>query len=268
MPTLIIKSQFVRASDTLEVAYRRWGHERTGSLPIIAVHDDWATGASWTLLAGELTERWLLAPDLRGRGQTRADDHGYTIPELVDDLLGFLDGMGMTKVHLLGHGLGAAICAELALRSPARVASLTLVSLPWVDGMPERLVDRATIEAHKYDPRAFTKAHAALMPKAKRDMLWAGLIEAGHRQRLAAALGKLDALVAWAPGDRLGALGMPRRVVDGELDVKTGGEVAARAAQALGCPRVTLAGVGSLLLLEDPEALAEVVRKLLREAGG
>jgi pimeloyl-ACP methyl ester carboxylesterase len=260
---MIIRTSFVRASEELEIAYRPWGSERFGGLPIVAVHDDWSTSAAWTRLAAELTERWILAPDLRGRGRTRAPDHGYSIAEHADDLAAFLDAMERKRVHLVGHGLGAAICAELAMRAPERVATLALISLPWVDGMSEEHADREQAKAYKADARAFARAQAELAPAAPRDMLWATLIEAGHKQRLEAALATLDALSSWRPSDALGELAMPRRLIDGQLDPITGGEVAARAAQALGCERVTLPGVGHHPPLEAPEPVAEIIRGLI-----
>lgn len=257
----------VRVSDELEVAYRPWGSSKFGGLPLVCVHGDWATSSFWTRLAAELTERWILAPDLRGRGLTRAPDHGYTITDLADDLRGFLDAMKLSRVHLIGHALGAAVSAELAMQAQDRVASLTSISPPWVDGMPAALADPSLARAYKTDSRAFTNAQSVLAPKAPRDMLWAMLIEAGYKQRLAAALANLDALTSWAPGDALGELAMARLVIDGGLDAIAGGEVAARAAAALGCPRETLANSGHHVPLDAPEQLAELIRGVITKAG-
>ena len=265
---MIIRTVMVRVNDELEVAYRPWGAEKFGGLPLVCVHGDWATSAYWTPLASELTECWILAPDLRGRGLTRAPDSGYSIAELAQDLLGFLDVMDLRRVHLIGHGLGAAVAAELAMHKQKRVASLTMISPPHVEGLPPALADREQAERFKADPRAFTRTQSELAPKAPRDMFWATLIEAGHKQKLGAALATLDALVDWQPGRALGGLIMPRQVVDGELDTIAGGEVAAAAADALECERITLHKCGHHVPLEAPEPLAESIRALILSAGG
>jgi pimeloyl-ACP methyl ester carboxylesterase len=153
------------------------------------------------------------------------------------------------------------------MRGPERVASLTAISPPSVDGTPVDADARARVDAFKQDARAFSKAQSALAPKAPRDMLWATLIEAGHKQRIEAARGAIAALDEWRPGDALGRLAMARRVIDGERDPLVGGEVAARAAEAMACARETIPGVGYMPHLEDPERVAEVVRAVIGESG-
>ena len=268
MPAPIIRTKFAPAQGELETSYRPWGAAKFGGLPVVPVHGDWTTSASWTLLAGELTERWLLAPDLRGRGKTRGPDHGYTVPELADDLRSFLDVMELPRVHLVGHGLGAAICAEFALRAPERAATLTFIAPPFVDGTPPERADPSLPKAYKASSRTFAQAFGELAPKAPRDMLWAGLIEAGYKQRASAAEANLAALASWAPGDALAALSMPRRVVDGQHDPVAGGEVAARAAAALKCERVTIPEIGHYPQLESPAALADIIRSVIAEIEG
>lgn len=220
----------------LEVAYREWspvgGYNPRLGLPVVCVHGNWATSAVWTKVAAEAPERCLFAPDLRGRGRTRGPDNGYGVDELALDLREFLDALEFERVHLVGHSLGAGVIAELALRWPDRVASLLLLAPVWVDGMPEQHHDAERAQLMHRDRNVFAKIYAAMAPTAKRDVLWAGLVETGQEQRLEASLRNLDALRSWQPGDRLRELGMPRRVVVGQQDGLTGGAVAARVAQA------------------------------------
>jgi pimeloyl-ACP methyl ester carboxylesterase len=67
-------------------------------------------------------------PDNRGSGRTRApnDDGIRTIEGFADDLLGFLDGLKLEQVHLVGASLGGIIVQAFALRHPARLRSLVL----------------------------------------------------------------------------------------------------------------------------------------------
>lgn len=267
MKAPIIRTKFAPARGELEISYRPWGAAKFGGLPVVPVHGDWTTSASWTRLAGELTERWLLAPDLRGRGKTRGPDHGYSVAELASDLSVFLDAVELERVHLVGHGLGAAVCAELALRDAKRVATVTLIAPPPVDGTPADAMDESLPETYKSSSRSFAHALGELAPKAPRDMLWAGLIEDGYKQRLSAAQANIEALRAWAPGDTLRGLSMPRRVVVGALDPRAGA-TATRAAAALGCDCVKIPDAGHYPQLEDPEALAEAVRAVIAENEG
>jgi len=262
----------VRAGD-LQIHYREWSpSSRSASpgSPIVFVHGNWSTHRWWIPTAAALglqpEDHRLLAIDLRGRGDTRGPDHGYTIAELADDLLGFLDALALARAHLVGHSLGSPIITELALRHPERVASLVAVAPCWVDGMPEewaRREDQARVHA---DRQRFARLLAGMAPTAPRDGLWDELIVTGHRQREIATMRNLDALIAWRPGDALRALAMPRMVVDGELDPLCGGSTAARAAAAMACERVSMLGIGHSPNLEAPEQLASLIRRMVRFA--
>ena len=263
MKAPIIRTKFAPARDELEISYRPWGSPRFGGLPVVAVHGDWMTSSSWTLLAAELTDQWMLAPDLRGRGKTRAPDHGYTVPELAADLLVFLEVMELERVHLVGHALGAAVVAQLALDHPERALSLSLIAPPNVEGTAAGLLDPEAAKTYKASSREFANALGALAPKAPRDMLWVGLIEDGHKQRLSAAEANLAALAAWSPGAALSALSVPRTVLCGADDPPPGARAAATgAAAALGCDCHVLEGSAHCPQLEQPEALAERLRQV------
>ena len=41
---------------------------------------------------------------------------------------GFLDSLGLQKVHLVGHSMGGAIAIKFALAHPDRVSSLVLIA--------------------------------------------------------------------------------------------------------------------------------------------
>jgi pimeloyl-ACP methyl ester carboxylesterase len=239
-------------------------------LPVVFVHGNWSTHRWWistaTALARRLWNHRLLAIDMRGRGDTRGPDHGYSIAELADDLRGFLDALGLARAHLVGHSLGCAVISELALAHPERVASLVVAAPCWVDGMPEqwaRREDQARLHA---DRGLFGRLLAGMARKAPRDQLWDELVVTGHRQRELATMRNLDALIAWRPGDALRALVMPRVVVDGELDPLCGGPTATRAAAAMTCERVCMAGIGHSPNLEAPEQLASIIRRIVCHA--
>ena len=51
----------------------------------------------------------------------------YTLHHMADDAVAVLDDLGVARAHLLGASLGGFIVRWIALRQPARVASLTVV---------------------------------------------------------------------------------------------------------------------------------------------
>jgi pimeloyl-ACP methyl ester carboxylesterase len=55
---------------------------------------------------------------------------GYDQADLAADVIGFLDGLGAVRAHLVGHDWGAAIGYAAAAAAPARFASLTTLAVP------------------------------------------------------------------------------------------------------------------------------------------
>jgi pimeloyl-ACP methyl ester carboxylesterase len=248
----------VRAGD-LEVAYREAG----SGTPALFVHGNWATSFWWEPVLAILPEGIRgIAYDLRGRGATRGPDSDYAIPSLAADLIAFADALSLGRFHLVGHSLGSAVAMEAALARPDRIRSLAVIAPAWVDGMPRAYHNPLAQRAIKDDIARFAHALQPLAPSAPADDFWRRLIEDGHEQRLEAALGNLDALVAWKPGDALAAIAAPKLVIAGALDQLTGGANAERAAAALGARLVVLDGVGHSPNIEAPHRLVAPLAEL------
>ncbi len=107
--------------------------EPAGDAPVVvAVHGITANGLSWTRVAEEIARRRgpgsvrVLAPDLRGRGDSRAVAGPYGVAAHADDVLAIADALGSRPV-LVGHSMGAFVVALAAARGPERVAGVALV---------------------------------------------------------------------------------------------------------------------------------------------
>lgn len=53
---------------------------------------------------------------------------GYTSADMVDDAVAVLDGHAIARAHVVGMSMGGMLAQMLALRYPARVASLSVIS--------------------------------------------------------------------------------------------------------------------------------------------
>jgi pimeloyl-ACP methyl ester carboxylesterase len=253
---------FVQADD-LSIHYLEVG----GGEPIIFVHGNWASCGWWEPVLDRLPAGYCgLAPDLRGRGRTEGPDSDYSIAALAADVLVFADALGLSEFHLVGHSLGAAISMQMALDTPARVRTLTVIAPPWADGMPAELnmLDRQRLL--KQQPDLFRRAIRAMAPTAPDDALWARLVEEGYAQRIEAAIGNMSALMDWKPGDNLGAIGMPTLVIGGTLDPLITPDAVRRTAAALGVEPIILDGVGHSPNLEAPDRLIALLAAHLARA--
>ena len=64
--------------------------------------------------------------DNRGVWRTDKPDGPYSIEMMVDDTVGLMDHLGITKAHIVGVSMGGMIAQELAINYPERVQKLVL----------------------------------------------------------------------------------------------------------------------------------------------
>jgi pimeloyl-ACP methyl ester carboxylesterase len=70
----------------------------------------------------------VIAPDLRGHGESVAPKGTYTMDEMADDVIELLDHLGAEgPVVLGGLSMGGYVALSLVLRHPKRVAGLMLI---------------------------------------------------------------------------------------------------------------------------------------------
>lgn len=71
----------------------------------------------------------VIAPDLRGHGQSGAPHSRYSMPELIQDMRDIVETLNLPqRFVLVGHSFGGAICIEYANAYPERIAKLVLVA--------------------------------------------------------------------------------------------------------------------------------------------
>jgi len=112
------------AADGLSLAVHEW----PGKGPaLVCIHGLTANHTCWASVADILSPgRRLIAYDLRGRGESDKPATGYSLEIHREDLRRLLDGLGLEKVILLGHSLGAHIALRFAAEYPQRVSRLAL----------------------------------------------------------------------------------------------------------------------------------------------
>jgi pimeloyl-ACP methyl ester carboxylesterase len=70
--------------------------------------------------------------DRRGFGRSQAPPFGYelTVEDMLSDWLGFLDALGISRVHFVGDRFGGSVGAAFAATYPERVHSLVMIASP------------------------------------------------------------------------------------------------------------------------------------------
>ncbi|MCM2414408.1 alpha/beta hydrolase [Streptomyces sp. RKAG290] len=115
----------VRGGDLTAV---RWPADDPDAPAVIALHGITANALSWGAVARQLAGRvTLVAPDLRGRAGSSALPGPYGIATHADDVAALQAALGLDRVVLAGHSMGAFVAALAAVRHPAGFGPLLLV---------------------------------------------------------------------------------------------------------------------------------------------
>jgi pimeloyl-ACP methyl ester carboxylesterase len=102
--------------------------------PVVLVHGFTGSRDDWTEVVEPLSARTgrVVTYDLRGHGNSTnvGRRSAYEFPLLVDELLGFLDALGVDSCDAVGHSLGGLLLVSAATRQPKRFSSLVLMDTP------------------------------------------------------------------------------------------------------------------------------------------
>jgi len=112
-------------------------YETAGSgSPLLLLHGSPLTSRSWLRLMPTLARtHTVVAPDLRGHGQSDKPEHGYEVQTMVEDMRQLLDQLGMTSVAIVGHDLGAIVGYAYAAMHRDQVSRLGFIEAP-ILGVP------------------------------------------------------------------------------------------------------------------------------------
>ena len=278
----------VRTRDGIRIHYRRLGR----GPGLVLLHGYPQTGHMWRKVMPALAARFtVLAPDLRGYGDSDRPASGYDKRTMAADVADVIEALGLAPVVLVGHDRGARVAHRLALDHPGLLTRLVLLDIAptydvfertdhvsargrwhWffhqVPDLPEALTAGREDVYLRYLYRAWAWNPAAIEEEAVQEYLRCfrqpGAMRAGFEDYRAAAT--LD--LAHDAADRDRKIGVPTLVLWG------GSGRAPQAADMLGVWRARCSGpltghvvpdCGHFVPEEQPEAVIEAV---LAFAGG
>lgn len=245
----------------LRMHYRAAGE---GPRVLVFIHGSAASGRVWEPVLPLLPPGFrAIAPDLRGFGASDKPEVDYTITQAAIDLRHVMWELDLTRFVLVGHGLGAAVALEFAVRWPHRVVGMVLVSSPPLSGEPLPAEAFPLLQSTAHDRRLLGLQLAAQTPGAMRDHLW--------EQMLDDALAGADAVVpyaralsGWSVLEHAADLHQPAVFICGEADPRQTAERLAESRAALPKAELrTLPGSGPMPMLEQPGAFAGLLTDFL-----
>jgi pimeloyl-ACP methyl ester carboxylesterase len=178
----------------------------------------------------ELSKRFMTVLfDNRGAGRTDVSDRKYTIRLFADDTAALMDGLGISRAHVLGISMGGMIAQELALDYPQKVGKLVLCStlcggeksvLPSGDAMASLTADRSTMSQEEIAKMVipvlltedFVKKNPDYVELAMQQILKAPISDEAYRRQLSAVL-------EFNTHDRLPQIKAPTLILCGRKDI-------------------------------------------------
>jgi pimeloyl-ACP methyl ester carboxylesterase len=95
--------------------------------PVLCAHGITANCRCWDVVANSLSPPYrVLAMDLRGRGGSDKPSTGYSLEHHMGDIRSLMADLGLDRVVLMGHSLGAFISLAFSARHPDLVDRLVL----------------------------------------------------------------------------------------------------------------------------------------------
>jgi pimeloyl-ACP methyl ester carboxylesterase len=200
--------------------------------PVLLLHGFPQTHHCWRLVTPYLSAFRCLQPDQRGYspGARPTGPDSYRVPALVADALGVLDALGMESAHVVGHDFGAAVAWQLGARHPARVRTLTVLSVPHPRAMIEALRNDPDQRSRSQYMRTFAQPgyDQVLLADdaAQLRAFFSDAVDVDAVVEAAARPGALASWLAWYPGQRLEDLGDTPAVTVPTLHVWSDGDQA------------------------------------------
>lgn len=113
----------------IKLHYTRTGD---GNQPaVMLAHGFSDSGMCWLPAAQELSMEYdVILPDARGHGQSERIKEGVQL-DMVGDLAGLIDGLGLKGLVLGGHSMGASVSATVGATHPGLMRALILEDPAW-----------------------------------------------------------------------------------------------------------------------------------------
>jgi len=212
----------------------------------------------------------VIRPDFRGHGLSTKPHSAYSLAEMTDDLVAFVDALALETFSYVGLSMGGMIGMRLALRCPERIRALALMDTSadvepgrvafeqWANMMRGRPASDSDVEMFlgiSVSP-AFLQANPPRLD-VWRERLKANDPEGNYHAQMAVL--RRDSVL-----ERLGELEMPVLFVVGEVDSPTPQAVAEEMHRRVsGSALHVVPGAGHLTVVEEPQQVGAVLENFL-----
>jgi 3-oxoadipate enol-lactonase len=252
---------------------RKLAYDDAGSgLPIVLLHGFLLDRTAWEVPFAALARRTrVIAPDLRGAGESARGNGPALMESLAGDLAGLLDALGIERAIVAGHSLGGYVALAFFRMYAERVAGLGLVASHAGADLPERAAERdalaAGVEAEGVEPAIARYLPLSFDPRVARDYpaLVARTRTIMERQDPGGSADLIRGIKERvASDDLLEDIQVPVLILAGEYDqIIPAASLRATADAIADCEFTLLPGVGHVPMFEAPSATTAALERLV-----
>ncbi len=242
-----------------EVWYDDLGGPGTG-LPLVLLHAGITDSRVWDPLLPHLVDRRVVRFDRRGFGRSAPATEAWSSS---GDLVAILDALQLDRVHLVGNSMGGEASLALAVTSPARVASMTLLC-PGINGYDWKELPAPGDLDQRWE--AATAAGDLEAVAAIRSEYWLASGTDDYLDEVVLATTRLDDSPSAAfeqpnpeQWSHLAGLHVPTTVIAGELDPQDSLEASVDLAAEIPGATLVRLPVDHVPQYREPAAVAEAV---------
>lgn len=187
--------------------------------PLVLLHGLGSSGLDWEHQIPAFAEHYqVIAPDLRGSGDSDKPRGPYKVGQFADDVWQLLDTLGIPSARLVGLSMGGATAFEMAARQPDRVRALVVVNCPPDFSITSlrKLLEvamRLVVVQCLGMQRMATMIGDRLFPDADQAELRETFVQRYGANRKREYLWSLRSLPGWSVTDRLGRIDCPALMV-------------------------------------------------------
>jgi pimeloyl-ACP methyl ester carboxylesterase len=130
--------------------------------PVVLLHGYAETGHMWRPLMQQLAStHTVIAPDLRGAGQSSTPADGYTKAAMAQDIHALVRKLGYERIRIVGHDIGLMVAYAYAAQFPSEVDRIALMDafLPGVGNWRDVWLMRDLWHFHFYGKTPLALVH-------------------------------------------------------------------------------------------------------------
>ena len=230
---------------------------------LVLVHGNAETRQAWRPQIEHFAQRChVVAPDLRGHGDSEKPIGAYPISGFVDDLARLLDALAIDRAVIAGHSMGGRVAMSFALEHPDRARGLVLAGTSATPfNRAAEQIERVRALGLERELRGFIEFESSPdTPETMKHELLQEALKTPENVRIALwkAVSEFDI------SSRLGEIRAPTLIIVGDLDRGTPVATARQLHESIpGSQLVVIQGVAHFTMLERPDLVNQHIDAFL-----